>query len=77
MRGLLPHHARRATTGPEPNPNRNPHATPEHEACNNAIWAAFKAKPGHWLKDGVLVTDVDPQEWEVGYDAIGRLPCPP
>lgn len=39
------------------------------EAAHSAIWEAVKAMPDVFERDGMLCTEVDEEEWPLGYDA--------
>jgi len=40
------------------------------ELCNKAIYKAIQSKPDTFVRDGMLVMEVDESEWELGYDAV-------
>ena len=40
------------------------------EKCNKAIFAAIQGKPDTFIKDGMLVMEVDEEDWDLGYDAV-------
>jgi len=39
------------------------------EKCHQAVWDAIKSQPDVYEKEGLLVIDVDDDDWPLGYDA--------